>query len=202
VHIRNLEQLRAIVQQATTQFPKKSLPLRELKPAAVLAPFFLKKDEIHLLFTRRSQSMRNHKGEISFPGGAQDLTDQDFIQTALRETEEEIGVKADDVEIIGELNHWITYTKFRITPIVGIIPYPYAFRISSYEIDEIIEIPLSHLIKPANRRVVYRSSPINPDQQIKLHYFDYQQHTVWGMTGLILSELLGKMESVAPDFLS
>src|SRR5262245_56549999 len=91
------------------------------KPAAVLVPFLEKEGETYLLFTRRTESVRDHKGQISFPGGARDPGDPSLRETALRETEEEIGVPRHAVEVLGELDDYVTVTNYMITPYVGII---------------------------------------------------------------------------------
>src|SRR4030067_3823746 len=114
--------------------------------AAVLVPLFQKDGDCHLLFTKRSEEVKYHKGEISFPGGVVDEKDSEWIKTALREASEEIGLKESDVQIVGVLDDIVTITEFIVTPIVGLFPYPYRFKISEAEIAELIEVPLASLL--------------------------------------------------------
>ncbi len=110
---------------------KKTLTDKKLKPAAVLVPLFYDGNEFHILLTRRSENVPHHKGQISFPGGQPHKKDSDLLQTALRESWEEIGLKPEDVQVIGELDDTPTLTSgFIITPFVGIIPYPYSFKLN------------------------------------------------------------------------
>lgn len=166
---------------------RKTLPLNDLTAAAVLIPLFEKEDEIFLLLARRTEMVRTHKGQIAFPGGAQDVSDRDLAQTALRETEEEIGIPASEIRILGELDDYPTPTKFRITPYVGTIPYPYAATLNRDETEAIIEFPLGHLMRPQNHRKGFRR---HGERTYDIHFFDYGEHTVWGATGLILYDLL------------
>src|SRR4030066_2008098 len=115
--------------------------------AAVLVPLFKKGDGCHLLFTKRSDQVKHHKGEISFPGGVVDEEDLELINTALREADEEIGLRKSDVQILGILDDIVTVTEFIVTPIVGLFPYPYPFKVSEVEIAELIEVPLASLLK-------------------------------------------------------
>src|SRR3990170_3256951 len=114
--------------------------------AAVLVPLFKKGGDCHLIFTKRTDTVRYHKGEISFPGGVFDESDSALERTALREAFEEIGLKESDVQIIGVLDDIVTVTEFIVTPFVGFFPYPYPFKVSPIEIAELIEVPLSSLL--------------------------------------------------------
>src|SRR4030043_1647336 len=121
-----------------------------LARAAVLVPLFKKGENWHIVFTKRSDNVRYHKGEISFPGGVFDERDLELQQTALREAFEEIGLKESDVQIIGVLDDIVTVTEFIVTPFVGLFPYPYPFETSPVEIAELIEVPLSFLLTEEN----------------------------------------------------
>ncbi len=158
-----------------------------LTRAAVLVPLFNKLDECHILFTRRTQHVRYHKGQISFPGGMFDEDDQDLTRTALREAFEEIGLEEKDVHIIGGLDDIVTVTDFIVTPFVGHIPYPYRFKLSEIEIDELIEVPLSSLLDPE-----CFSEKENDDEYGKrmIYTYQYGKHAIWGATALILKQLL------------
>jgi 8-oxo-dGTP pyrophosphatase MutT (NUDIX family) len=113
--------------------------------ASVMVPLFQKEDGLHIVLTKRTDEMKAHPGEISFPGGMYEERDADTMKTALRECCEEIGVRASDVEIIGRMDDERTLTGFVITPYVGIIPYPYAFKISQKEVAYLVHLPFERL---------------------------------------------------------
>lgn len=156
-------------------------------PAAVLIPIFEKNAEPHILLTKRTETVRHHKGQISFPGGVAETSDADLSATALRETSEEVGILSDDVKILGRINSMITITNFHVTPYIGIFPYPYEFKTNQDEIHELIEVPLSHLLKKENLRVEQRELA---GEFYTVHYFTYQEHLIWGVTGKILHDFL------------
>ena len=158
-----------------------------LKRAAVLIPLFKKNGEYHILFTRRSDKVEHHKGQISFPGGRTDPGDTDFLATALREAEEEMGISPEDVRILGELDDICTVTDFCVAPFVGLIPYPYPFKINRDEIEEMIEVPLTVLIDPGKFRREFRGGR---GQLWPVYYFQHEHHTIWGATASILKQLL------------
>jgi len=155
--------------------------------AAVLLPLFKKGDDCHLLFTRRSDQVKHHKGEISFPGGGVDEEDLELISTALREAHEEIGLKKSDVQIIGILDDIVTITQFIVTPIVGLFPYPYPFKVSEVEIAELIEVPLSSLLdeKCSSKKEIIRGG-----QKEVVYAYQYGEHIIWGATARILKQFL------------
>ncbi len=155
-------------------------------PAAVLFPLFFKDDEPYLLFTRRTDRVEHHKNQISLPGGRQDAEDADLLQTALRETEEEIGVKPRHVQILGQTDRFLTNTHYLVTPFVGVIPYPYPFKISAIEIDYLIEAPLLHLLDDR----YFETKQVTRDGVTWiLHYYYFQGEVIWGVTGFLLSNL-------------
>jgi 8-oxo-dGTP pyrophosphatase MutT (NUDIX family) len=159
------------------------------RPAAVLVPLFVRDNQLHVLLTRRTDSVSSHKGQVAFPGGKADLEDTDRVDTALREAEEEIGLRRQDVQVIGQLDELLTVTQWRITPVVGIIPHPYAFVPSTHELSDIFDVPLAWLADPANLRVEHRSRlPEGPP--LEVYHFDYQGFDIWGATARILRNLL------------
>jgi 8-oxo-dGTP pyrophosphatase MutT (NUDIX family) len=160
--------------------------------AAVLVPLFKKNGDCHLLFTKRSDQVKYHKGEISFPGGVVDEEDSELIHTALREAFEEIGLRGSDVQIIGLLDDIVTITEFIVTPIVGLFPYPYPFNISEVEIAELIEVPLSFLLKTCSlsEREIFRGG-----QKEVVYAYQYGKHIIWGATARILKQFLDLITS-------
>jgi 8-oxo-dGTP pyrophosphatase MutT (NUDIX family) len=159
----------------------------DLSPAAVLFPLFKKNGETHILLTKRTDHVEHHKGQICFPGGAFHYEDLDCLTTALRETEEEIGLEMDSVEVLGELDHMVTVSNFRICPYVGNIPYPYPFKLSSFEVDRLIELPLDYLLKQAQLKEGFFSYQ---GKSVDNLFVDYQGDIIWGATARILKNFM------------
>jgi len=160
--------------------------------AAVLVPLFKKGDGCHLLFTKRSDQVKHHKGEISFPGGVVDEEDLELISTALREADEEIGLRKSDVQILGILDDIVTVTEFIVTPIVGLFPYPYPFKVSEVEIAELIEVPLSSLLR---EKSFSEKEMIRGGQKEIVYAYQYEKHIIWGATARILKQFLDLIPS-------
>ena len=161
---------------------------KELIKAAVLVPIFCRDGEYHLLFTKRSDRVPSHKGQVSFPGGAHSEADSSLLETALRESWEEVGLKAEDVEILGELDDTPTTTSgFNISPFIALIPYPYDFRLSHDEIDEIFEVPISAL----SHRDDWKLESYVFDNQVFINYtYEYEGRVIWGATARIVQLFL------------
>jgi len=155
--------------------------------AAVLIPLFKKQGEYHVLLTRRTDKVGTHKGQISFPGGKRD-GGEDLLCTALREAREEMGIAEKDVRILGELDDMCTIASdFCIAPFVGLIPYPYPFKVNRHEIEEIIEVPLSVFLDEAKFREELRS---RNGELIPVFFYQHEEHTIWGATARILKQLM------------
>lgn len=155
--------------------------------AAVLIPMLFKEGEWHVVVTQRTHHVEHHKGQISFPGGACEPQDVDLQATALRETFEEIGIPPDRVEILGILDDFQTITNFVVTPFVAIIPHPFDYRPETREVESVLEVPLSFLLDPENRRVEPRE---HGGRVYQVLFWDYGSHTIWGATAQILKGLL------------
>src|SRR5262245_5563471 len=119
-----------------------------LRRAAVLVPLFVKDGGLWVLLTRRTESLEHHRGQIAFPGGSAEEDDDSSLDTALRETDEEIGIRAEDVKPLGTLSPLTTVTNFYVEPFVGAVPNPYPFRLAESEIAELIEAPIAALLDP------------------------------------------------------
>ncbi len=157
--------------------------------AAVLVPIFLSQGQYHILFIQRTDKVRDHKGQISFPGGAFEKEDVAMQNTALREAEEEIGLERDKVRILGELDDMATSgSNYIISPFVGLIPYPYPFKTDQFEIEEIIEVPLSALLEQSCLR---EGSAQVGGQTVVTYFFHYGNRVIWGATARILNQFLG-----------
>ena len=161
----------------------------ETRPAAVLVPLYRDGGQWHLLFTERTHAVEDHKGQVAFPGGRVDEDDKSRIETALREAEEEIGLKPEDVTVLGQLDELLTVTQYRVTPVVGVFPWPYPIVPSTSELSEAFGVPLRWLADPLNREIQLRE-PIVPGPKIPVFYFRYEGHTIWGVTARILVNFL------------
>jgi 8-oxo-dGTP pyrophosphatase MutT (NUDIX family) len=160
--------------------------------AAVLVPLFKKGEDCHILFTKRTHQVKYHKGEISFPGGVFDKGDLELEKTALREAHEEIGLKENDVQIIGVLDDIVTITEFIVTPFVGHFSYPYPFKPSPIEIAEMIEVPVFSLLDEEcfSERGILRGG-----QKEIVYSYQYGKHVIWGATARILKQFLELISS-------
>ncbi|MBI2855643.1 MAG: CoA pyrophosphatase [Chloroflexi bacterium] len=164
-----------------------------LVPAGVLILLYPRDGNLCVLLNKRTDRVEHHKGEISFPGGAQDPGDATILDTALRETHEEMGIDPRDVDVICRLDQVSTRTGFAITPFVGVIPSAYHFNVSRVEVAEVLQVPLSALLDPANRLQEMRVGDNGLSRQ---YSYVFGEHLIWGATARMLTQLLGL---IAPD---
>lgn len=160
-------------------------PPAEQRRAAVLVPLFVRDGALRILLTRRTETLEHHKGQISFPGGGEDEADESAFATAVRETEEELGIPAQDIRLLGTLSPLATVSDFFVEPFVGAIPYPHVLRPAEAEIAEVIDAPIAALLDPKilERRVL-------PGREEPTLFFHYGKHVIWGATARMLKELL------------
>ena len=159
--------------------------------AAVLVPLFSKNGELSVLFTKRTQTVEHHKGQISFPGGRKDYTDKNLLATALRESLEEIGLRKDAVELLGELDEEPTVvSNFIISPFVAVIPYPYPFKINKHEVAEIIEVSLTELLDTNN---LQEETLTENGISISSYTFYVNDSVIWGATARIVKRFLDRI---------
>ena len=154
--------------------------------AAVLVPLVTHADGLTALFTRRTDHLADHAGQISFPGGRVEPGDRDPVATALREAAEEVGLGDDRIEVVGCLDVLDTSTGFLVTPVVGLIAPPVALTLDTFEVAEAFEVPLAFLLDPANRRREVRRRGGRPRE---VDAFDYQGRTIWGATARMVINL-------------
>ena len=152
-------------------------------PAGVLIPLFEKGGRTHVLLTLRTNTVASHKGQISFPGGGSETGDSDITATALRETFEEVGIEPRNVEVLGLLDDVMAVSNHVVTPVVGVIPYPFRYRISAEEIAEVIEAPLDFFMDTTNCRIETRAYR---GKDVPVYFYQYKEHNVWGLTAYIL----------------
>ena len=161
-----------------------------LKCAAVLIPLVWHDEQWHLLYTRRTDTVESHKGQVSFPGGACDEGETTPEQTALREAEEEIGLDAGDVRVLGRLSNLITITYFRVTPVIGVVKWPTVFRVGEHEVARIFTIPLAWLANSSNRWEF--EMPGRARSLIAYHPYDGE--LLWGATARMTVDFLKVLE--------
>ena len=159
-----------------------------LRRAGVLVPLFVREGALWILLTRRTESVEHHRGQISFPGGGEEETDEDLYATALRETEEELAIAPADVIRLGSLSPIVTVTDFYVEPYVAAVPQPYVWHPAEAEIAEVIEASLGKLMDPAilEHRTI-------PGREGTLLFYHFGAHVIWGATARILSELLSAL---------
>jgi 8-oxo-dGTP pyrophosphatase MutT (NUDIX family) len=165
-----------------------TLPPSESTPAAVLVPLLAVDGTLHVLFTRRAASLPHHQGQVAFPGGSRDEGDAHAEATALREADEEIGLRPTDVRVLGRLDDIETVaSRFRITPVVGVVPHPYPWRPCAREVDTIFTVPLHDLTAPG----VEREELWDFDgHQVPIRLFPVAGQVIWGATHRITRNLL------------
>jgi 8-oxo-dGTP pyrophosphatase MutT (NUDIX family) len=164
------------------------LPEGGFARAATLVPLHAKDGEPHVLLTRRPEHMRRHPGQLSVPGGRIE-PGEDPLAAALREAREEIGLDPAHAEVLGRLSETLVLqSAFRLTPWVASVPYPYPYAAEPREVEEILHVPLSALVKPGVHRVEPREAY---GMRIEVHYFTLGEHLLWGATARIVWELLG-----------
>ncbi len=170
-------------------------PAREPAHASVLVPLVERDDGLRLLLTRRTDHLKDHAGQISFPGGRAETHDDDAVATALRETEEEVGLSRDHVEVIGELPHYTTITAFVVTPVVALVRPGFRLALDPFEVAEAFEVPLAFLMDPAHHRRHAFEAGGERRQFLSMPWDGLgadgvpRQYFIWGATAAMLRNL-------------
>ena len=175
------------IRSALARHVPRELPIGGCREAAVLIPLQLVEGCWRVLLTRRTRTVEHHKGEISFPGGRRDADDPDLLATALRESEEEVGIPPDGVEVLGRLDDIYTISNYRVRPYVGRIPHPFHPKLEPAEIEELLLLPLAGFVAPgglAETIICRAGSPYS------IYFFRVAGCTVWGATGKIMKQFL------------
>ena len=180
-----------IIQRVLEHRTRETVTDASLMPAAVMVLMYPKGGEYCVLLNKRSEQVEHHKGEISFPGGARDPEDRDFLSTALRETEEEMGIHPAHISLLGQMDDVVTRSRFGVRVFTGTIPYPYPFRPSTAEIAEVLEVPIPLLRSPASLRQETRWVD---GQGVTAYSYAYNHHLIFGATAKILQQFLGLLE--------
>lgn len=189
---RSLSELRA---RLADRVPARFGLAAVLRPAAVLIPLQIRQGALWVVLTERRKDLRSHAGQISFPGGTIDPSDASPLAAALREADEELGIARSDVQVLGPLDEYPTPSRFNISPFVGVIPHPYAFRPSEREVARVIELPVAAFRAPG----VYREDPVPvPILGRFRSIITYQvgENRVWGVTAAIFKQFLDLVGTV------
>lgn len=164
------------------------------RKAAVLVPLLKKEGEWHILFIHRTEDSKEHSDQVAFPGGRIEFQQESVYQAALRETEEEIGLPGNKIKIIGELNPILTISNYEITPIIGIIPWPYPFTIQTKEVKHYFTIPLNWLADPDHWEIRKRAfSPLKCDLSV-IYFKKYNGETLWGVSARIMLNCINQLK--------
>ena len=167
-------------------------PESQRRPAAVLVPFVRRATALSVLFTRRSERLRHHAGQISFPGGGIDAGDADAIAAALRETNEETGIAKALIEPFGYLDRFDTVSGYSVTPVAGFVHENYSVRLQEDEVDEVFEVPLAFILDPASLK---REHLLWRGRERDIFAFEWEGRRIWGATAAILKNLLDRLEN-------
>ncbi len=162
-----------------------------LTPAAVLMPFVTRGDDLSVLLTQRTAHLKDHPGQVSFPGGRADPGDADAVDTALRELHEELGIARDSVRVIGSLAPMPVITGFAVTPVVGFLAGGYTLELDTFEVEEAFEVPLDFLLDERNLRPTRRHVR---GVEARLYEYRYEGRRIWGATALIIQRFIKLIE--------
>ena len=167
------------------------------KRASVLIPLLESEGELFVLLTQRSEHLHSHAGQVSFPGGKQDTQDENSLETALRETHEEIGLPPEKVEIIGTLDQILSLHYYLVTPFVALIPDDFVSIPNTGEIEAVFKVPLTFFMNGDNHWTEEFKTPI---ATVLAHHFDFQGYDIWGLTAKLILRLLEIGLGYLPDF--
>jgi 8-oxo-dGTP pyrophosphatase MutT (NUDIX family) len=156
------------------------------KPAAVLLPILEYTSKLTVLFTVRASHLKHHAGQVSFPGGKQEPFDGSLLQTALRETHEEVGLSPSDVEVVGNLPLYRTVSRYEVIPYIGFINAPTSLTLDKNEVDSTFEVPLSYLLDQRNHLIHWVRRKSGP---FPVYFIPWKQHNIWGATAAFVRNL-------------
>jgi 8-oxo-dGTP pyrophosphatase MutT (NUDIX family) len=163
-------------------------------PAAILFPIVLRPERLTVLLTQRTDHLKDHPGQVSFPGGRVEVYDPSPLETALRETEEEIGLDRSRVDVLGYLPEYRTGTGFRVVPVVGTVRPPFSLRLDPIEVADVFEVPLDFLLDASN----HQPMSIHVDGRRRSFYsMPYGERFIWGATAGMIRSLYDRMNSAS-----
>ena len=165
-------------------------PISELTPAAVLVPLVEHPEGLSVLLTQRTSHLKDHAGQISFPGGRAEPDDQHPIATALRETEEEIGIGTEHIDVAGCLDNYETGTGYIVIPVVGFVRPGFTLTLDEFEVAEVFEVPLAFMLAPENRQTLERDVG---ERKRRYYAYQYGERFIWGATAGMLDNLVQRL---------
>jgi len=168
------------------------------KRASVIIPLLEVEGEVFVMLTQRSEHLRSHAGQVSFPGGKQDQQDDNSLETAIRETHEEIGLPKEKIEIIGTLDQILSLHYYLVTPFVAIIPDDFVPIPNEDEIEAVFKVPLSIFMKSDQHWTEEFETPF---AKVLAHHFEFEGFDIWGLTAKLILRLLEIGLGHKPDFL-
>jgi 8-oxo-dGTP pyrophosphatase MutT (NUDIX family) len=190
----NIRAMKEELERILAQREKRYINDTSRVPSAVLIPLYQKQGQYYIVFIKRTETVKDHKGQISFPGGMRDADDRTLLHTAVRESREEIGLRQKDIEVIGELDDELTTTSnYIVTPFVAMIPWPYRFRKNEDEVAEIMQAPIAALLENDKQS---EGNEILNGQPIASYTYNYEGKVIWGATARILKKLLDIIEKI------
>lgn len=158
-----------------------------VKDAAVLIPIVDTGKQLNILLTRRAEHLTHHPGQVSFPGGKVEASDENHIAAALREAQEEIGLPVENVTILGQLKPYQTISGFAVTPIIGLIKQPDFFTQDENEVAEIFQVPLRHFLQAKNHHQVIT---FHQGKSHSIYFMPYKHYNIWGATAAMMADLV------------
>ena len=175
-----------LISKSVREISPKVIEDADLTLAGVMVLLFQREEEYTVILNRRTRMVEHHKGEISFPGGRMEAGDEGLLDTALRETFEEMGISREKIQVLGRIDDMKTKTGYMIRPFVGVIDYPYNYKLSNEEVEEVLELPVAGLFSPECQRDEIH---ITGKKQAKAPVYVYEGNVVFGATARILHNL-------------
>jgi 8-oxo-dGTP pyrophosphatase MutT (NUDIX family) len=169
---------------------KRTINFPEYRKSAVMILFMEKEGTPHVILTLRTDKVSTHKGQVSFPGGGYDSTDKDYLDTALRETMEEVGIPPEEIEVLGEFDEYISIMGFHVYVFVGAVNKTQEYIVCRDEIDEMLEVPFSLFY---NEEYTKCEKITHEGREFDVYFYDFGTATVWGMTARILTDFSRKI---------
>ena len=161
-----------------------------VREAAVLMPIFRVNGDYNLLLTRRTETVQTHKGQISFPGGMREEKET-LLDTALRETFEEVGIETSRIDPLGRFHDYISITEYRVTPFVGLIQTPFKTNRQVHEVAEILHVPFRVFLDPDNLRI---ERNMHPGREADVYFYSHGPHKIWGLTARIIKDFFDTLK--------
>lgn len=169
---------------------KRSINFPDYRKSAVMILFMEKDKTPYVVLTLRTDKVSTHKGQVSFPGGGYDSSDKDFLDTALRETMEEVGIAPEDIEVLGEFDEYISIMGYHVYVFVGALGKTHEYAVCEDEIDEMLEVPFSIFY---NEEYTKCEKINHQGKDYDVYFYDYGKATIWGMTARILTDFSRKV---------